>query len=68
MESKRCLTWYYLWNSNNSCEISLLECVEKEHFKFENLEDKPMETESEFGKEAQFLQSRTITRLQECRQ
>jgi len=54
--------------SDNSCEISLLECIEKEDFQFEKLEDKPMETESDVGKVAQELQSRTVTRLQDCRQ
>ena len=45
----------------------MLECVEKEEFKFENLKDEPTETESEAGKTGQFLQQRTYTRLMGAR-
>ena len=52
---------------NNTCEINLLECVEKEDFKFEALGEPNSETTSAAGQTVSVLQKRTVNRLMNTR-
>ena len=45
----------------------MLECVEKEEFQYSDLKDEQVETASEAGLTAQFLQKRTYDRLMATR-
>lgn len=54
--------------SNNSIEVNLLECAEKDSFNFEKLETaQSTETESAAGRIAATLQQKTIKLLQRRR-
>ena len=55
--------WLFV-HVNNSCEINLLECTEKENFKFDNL-DKAVENETHSapGRVAAILQNKTVALL-----
>ena len=55
--------WLFV-HDNNSIEVNLLECVEKENFNFEKLEScQPNETESAAGRVANTLQEKTVKLL-----
>ena len=46
--------------SNNTIEVNLLECCEKEKFAFEAVQNNPTETDSPAGKVAAKLQDKTF--------
>ena len=55
--------WAFV-HDNNSCEINLLECVEKEDFLWENLEKATeTETQSSVGRLAAEMQHKTVKLL-----
>ena len=55
-------------NSNNSIEVNLLECIEKEKFLFEKLDNLPStETESATGRYASAVQDKAVKLLQRRR-
>lgn len=55
---------HHYFVSNNSIEVNLLECVEKEEFMFEKLEGlQHTETETPAGRIAATLQDKTIKLL-----
>ena len=54
-------------NSNNSIEVSLLECAEKELFNFDNLTNETSESESNAGRVAAQLQDKTYKIFQKRR-
>ena len=55
--------WLFV-HDNNSIEVNLLECVEKEDFNFEKIEScQPNETESAAGRVANTLQEKTVKLL-----
>ena len=55
--------WLFV-HDNNSIEVNLLECTEKENFNFEKLEScQPNETESAAGRVANTLQEKTVKLL-----
>ena len=55
---------YAFVHCNNSCEVNLLECVEKEKFLWENLEkSSDTETQSTVGRIAADLQTKTVKLL-----
>jgi hypothetical protein len=59
--------WLFV-HDNNSIEVNLLECIEKEQFSFEKLDNAPRtETESTAGRAAQGLQDKAIKLLQRRR-
>merc|ERR1711988_230713 len=52
--------WLFV-HDNNSCEINMLECVEKEDFLWDKLDScAPCETDSEAGRVAETLQLKTV--------
>ena len=52
--------WCFV-HDNNSCEINMLECVEKEDFLWDKLDScVPCETDSEAGRVASTLQAKTV--------
>lgn len=53
--------------SNNSIELNLLECCEKESFNFDKIDATPTETDSNAGKVAQGLQEQTYRLFQRKR-
>ena len=62
------LTSIYTYNSNNSIEINTLECVEKENFGFDKLDQcHSSESESAAGRIGATLQERTVKLLQRRR-
>ena len=61
------ITNCYFVYRNNKCEINLLECCEKEDFKYEALSEVTTETASEAGQVGAFLQKRTYDRLSATR-
>lgn len=59
--------WLFV-HDNNSIEINLLECVEKEHFTFEKLDNAPRtESETAAGRAGALLQDKTVKLLQRRR-
>ena len=52
---------------NNTIEVSLLECLEKEHYAFDQLQNNPTETDSAAGKVAGKLQDRAYRIFQRRR-
>ena len=55
-------------HDNNSIEINLLECTEKENFSFEKLDAlQPNESETAAGRVAASLQQKTVKLLQRRR-
>jgi hypothetical protein len=59
--------WLFV-HDNNSIEVNLLECSEKEQFQFEKLEQcHHNETESSAGRVASTLQDKTVKLLQRRR-
>ncbi len=57
-----------LFFSNNSIEVNLLECTEKENFQFDKLDQcHSTETESATGRVAAQLQEKTVKLLQRRR-
>ena len=59
--------WLFV-HDNNSIEVNLLECTEKENFNFEKLETcQQTETESTVGRVAATLQEKTVKLLQRRR-
>lgn len=59
--------WLFV-HDNNSIEVNLLECAEKEEFNFEKLEScATTETESNVGRVAATLQEKTVKLLQRRR-
>jgi len=59
--------WLFV-HDNNSIEVNLLECTEKESFQFEKLDAlTPNETESAAGRVAATLQTKTVKLLQRRR-
>jgi len=59
--------WLFV-HDNNSIEVNLLECIEKESFNFEKLETcQSGETESPAGRVAATLQEKTVKLLQRRR-
>ncbi len=59
--------WLFV-HDNNSIEVNLLECIEKEQFQFEKLDSLTTnETESNAGRVAAALQTKTVKLLQRRR-
>jgi hypothetical protein len=59
--------WSFV-HDNNSIEVNLLECAEKEQFNFEKLENcATTETETAVGRAAASLQEKTVKLLQRRR-
>ena len=59
--------WLFV-HDNNSIEVNLLECIEKEQFQFDKLDTAPRtETESAAGRIATTLQDKTVKLLQRRR-
>ena len=54
-------------NSNNTIEVNLLACCEKENFKFDQLQNVQTETDSAAGKVAGKLQDKTFKIFQRRR-
>ena len=55
--------WCFV-HDNNSCEINMLECVEKEDFIFDNLDNAvECETDSDAGQVGKTLQAKTVKLL-----
>ena len=53
---------YAIYHDNNTCDINLLECCEKENFQFEKVETVTEETDSKYDKEAQNYAVRKVLR------
>lgn len=59
--------WLFV-HDNNSIEVNLLECVEKEQFSFEKLDNAPRtESETPSGRIGATLQDKTVKLLQRRR-
>lgn len=59
--------WLFV-HDNNSIEVNLLECIEKEDFGFDKLDNlQPTETESAAGRVAATLQQKSVKLLQRRR-
>ena len=65
LQKDRCLIFDMF--SNNSIEVNLLECTEKEKFNFEKIDGETSETDSAAGKVAAQLQEKTYKIFQRKR-
>ena len=58
--------WLFV-HDNNSCEINLLECEDRDSFGWDKLEPADTETQSNAGRAAAKLQEKTVRLLQKRR-